>query len=362
MPGGAGGNWTFSVECAGGDVTLAVDGLLLLTVRAAGHTAGSSASPSVPLAPGSHLWELAFVPALGGPAEPALSVRVRWSHGGAQFEDIPAGAFTRLPSLGGLAALDPEGGGGIDATRAGRIIAAVRGQAGAVAALEARAGGVAEGARIPGLHAAWWRRSVWSWAPLPPAPPTDAALATHRYARIGRRGGRLCCCCGRVPATVDSLSLGAAVAWPLAPVFVARFSGYITVPHTGRWTLYRQTAGPGCTTRVTIDGVVVPDNAPEEGDGGRGGRGGPGGGGTDEVSCTLVLDAGTHALRVDLAQGEGERQLVVSWSGPGTQRCKIPGAALSQNTDESRLRSALYIDAIGVCWDAAPRWGCACAV
>ena len=338
-----GTEWLLHVECLGGAASLSVDGDTVVEARAAGRVPGSSVS-GTPLGPGSHLWELVFSP---GPGEAVRSVHVRWTRVGGETQEIPSDSFALLPAPSGLAALDPEGGGGVDARRSARVVASLTEQAAATAALAERGTGPAESA-LPGLRVAWWRPSRWPWAPRFEAlPPAGARLAPP--SGLARMAASTCL--RRVPPDVDSLSLtGVSLHWPDTAVYAA-FSGYLTVPRAGRWTFHRQTGAGRGGSRVSIDGMPVGDNEPEEGEAAAAGARPPAGadGAWGEESCTLSLDAGAHALRVELLlrPPARERRLLVEWSGPGTTRGPLPPGVLAQNTADGRLRNALYIHAIG---------------
>ena len=91
-----------------------------------------------------------------------------------------------------------------------------------------------------------------------------------------------------------------------------RFSGALTVPADGTYTLYTASDDG---SRLYLDEQLVVDN--------------DGTHATVEKKATLQLKAGDHPIRVTYFNGGGEVALRVSWQGPGLRKQEIPSAALS---------------------------------
>ena len=94
--------------------------------------------------------------------------------------------------------------------------------------------------------------------------------------------------------------------------FGFRWSGLIDAPKTGRYEFFTR-SDDGST--LSVDGKLVVDN-----DGTHAAR---------EKSGSVWLESGLHALRVDMFQGGGERELPVSWKPPADAKAVLPSDALS---------------------------------
>ena len=90
------------------------------------------------------------------------------------------------------------------------------------------------------------------------------------------------------------------------------FKGYISVPEDG---LYRFSVVSDDGSRLYIGDELVVDND---------GLHGPA-----EITGQIILEKGTHSIRVDFFQGSGGIDLAVAYQGPGIERQLIPAAILS---------------------------------
>jgi prepilin-type N-terminal cleavage/methylation domain-containing protein len=102
--------------------------------------------------------------------------------------------------------------------------------------------------------------------------------------------------------------------WPglaQADNFGSRFTGYVRIATAGAYTFYTDSDDG---SRLWIDGNLVVNND--------GSHGMP-----HEVSGSLVLTAGDHAIRVEHFEGTGGAGLIVSWAGPSIAKAIIPGTA-----------------------------------
>ena len=93
--------------------------------------------------------------------------------------------------------------------------------------------------------------------------------------------------------------------------YALRFTGYVTVPQDGDYTFFTNSDDG---SQLFLGDQLVVDN-----DGNHGGR---------ELSGTIGLQAGTHALTVTYYQDGGDDQLSVSYQGPGVAKQLIPGTSL----------------------------------
>lgn len=101
--------------------------------------------------------------------------------------------------------------------------------------------------------------------------------------------------------------------WPGAPLdtLSARWTGILTVPTTGTWTLYVD-SDDGC--RLWVDGVKVQDFWA---------------GRSAETATTLALSAGHHPVRLEYFESFSVARCRLSWSGPGVVKQAVPAWALS---------------------------------
>ena len=93
--------------------------------------------------------------------------------------------------------------------------------------------------------------------------------------------------------------------------FSSRHTGFINVPTAGSYTFFT-TSDDGST--LWVDGTQVVFN--------------DGSHGPDEMSGTVTLSPGYHALRVEYSQGGGGLTFVTRWSGPGIAKAVIPASVL----------------------------------
>lgn len=94
--------------------------------------------------------------------------------------------------------------------------------------------------------------------------------------------------------------------------FAVKYEGFITIPQTGSYTFYLKSDDG---SRLYIDNNLVVNN-----DGLHSA--------TDEISASVQLNAGTHAIRVAYFEATGDEALTVSYSGPGINKQIIPGIVL----------------------------------
>ncbi len=100
--------------------------------------------------------------------------------------------------------------------------------------------------------------------------------------------------------------------------FSLRFSGFITVPRTGKYTFFSN-SDDGSRIYVANKEVVNND-----------GNHGP-----IEKSGTITLPAGSHPLLVTYFDSGGGDALSIKWSGPGIKKQAIPAAQLSVGGGET---------------------------
>ncbi|UYZ63631.1 PA14 domain-containing protein [Hymenobacter weizhouensis] len=94
--------------------------------------------------------------------------------------------------------------------------------------------------------------------------------------------------------------------------YALRFTGYVTVPQDGTYTFYTD-SDDGSKLYIGSQLVVSNDGAH----------------GPQELSGSIGLQAGTHALTVTYFQAGGGQTLSVSYQGPGVSKQTIPASALS---------------------------------
>ena len=94
-------------------------------------------------------------------------------------------------------------------------------------------------------------------------------------------------------------------------VFAVNFTGYVDVPADGEYTFYTSSDDG---SNLYIDGIKVVNN-----DGLHSER---------EISGTVGLKAGKHAISVDFFQQSVDKVLQVSYAGPGVSKQVIPSSAL----------------------------------
>ena len=96
-----------------------------------------------------------------------------------------------------------------------------------------------------------------------------------------------------------------------ATAFAFNFTGYINVPSDGQYTFYTNSDDG---SNLYIDNVLVVNN--------------DGIHPSQEISGTIGLKAGKHAISVGFFQQLGGSGLTVSYSGPGVSKQTIPASAL----------------------------------
>jgi alpha-L-fucosidase len=99
---------------------------------------------------------------------------------------------------------------------------------------------------------------------------------------------------------------------PRKEYFGILFRGYISVPEDG---LYHFSVVSDDGSRLYIGDELVVDND---------GLHGPA-----EITGQIILEKGTHPIRVDFFQGSGGIDLAVSYQGPGIEKQLIPAAILT---------------------------------
>ncbi|MEO6135547.1 MAG: PA14 domain-containing protein [Ginsengibacter sp.] len=102
--------------------------------------------------------------------------------------------------------------------------------------------------------------------------------------------------------------------------FALNFNGFIEVPTDGQYTFYTNSDDGSL---LYIDGKMVVNNDGLHGE--------------SELSGTIGLKAGKHAISVGFFQGTGAGILKVSYSGPGIAKSIIPLSRLFRITEESLL-------------------------
>ena len=94
--------------------------------------------------------------------------------------------------------------------------------------------------------------------------------------------------------------------------FSARWTGQLTIPTTGTWTIYQSTED-GC--RLTLDALLRINNWVPQSE--------------KEVSWTGPLTAGRHDLLYEYFHKGGHAAAHLRWAGPGVAKQAVPAAALS---------------------------------
>ncbi len=90
------------------------------------------------------------------------------------------------------------------------------------------------------------------------------------------------------------------------------FTGFLELPAAGSWKIH---VASDDGTRLFVAGNQVIDNDGEHA--------------MQERSATLELPAGRHPVRLEYAQGKGDKGLAVFFEGPGTPRQVVPASAWS---------------------------------
>jgi parallel beta-helix repeat protein len=93
--------------------------------------------------------------------------------------------------------------------------------------------------------------------------------------------------------------------------FAINYTGYINVPADGQYTFYTLSDDG---SNLYIDGIQVVNN--------------DGPHGLQQISGTIGLQAGLHAISVGYFNQTGDKGLQVSYSGPGISQQQIPSSAL----------------------------------
>ena len=106
----------------------------------------------------------------------------------------------------------------------------------------------------------------------------------------------------------------------------AVYSGWLDVPASGVWTLFISSDDG---SRIKIGSTIVANN--------------DGLHGMTEVSGTIALAAGRHALRIEFFERTGGAGVIASWQGPGVAKEVIPASRLFHGG----ARSAADIDNSG---------------
>jgi hypothetical protein len=100
---------------------------------------------------------------------------------------------------------------------------------------------------------------------------------------------------------------------PLLPTddFTVRWTGQVTLPAGGSWTLYTTTDDG---VRLWVDDILLIDRWIDQS--------------PTEWSATIGLSAGPHAIRMEYYEAGGGAVASLEWEGPGVARAVIPMSAL----------------------------------
>jgi hypothetical protein len=93
----------------------------------------------------------------------------------------------------------------------------------------------------------------------------------------------------------------------------AVYTGWITVPTAGTWTFFTSSDDG---SRLFIGSSLLVNN--------------DGLHGMTELSGSIALAAGTHAIRIEFFERDGGAGLIASWQGPGVAKAVIPAGALTR--------------------------------
>lgn len=128
-----------------------------------------------------------------------------------------------------------------------------------------------------------------------------------------------------VVPNVDRANSSSAASYDGGPVnrWGARYSGYITIPTSGLWTLYTASDDG---SNLSIDGDEVVDN-----DGNHSWR---------TKSSTVSLDAGKYAFETLFYENGGSHGVIAYWQGPGVSKEVIPASAFTRDSDGAEAGGA----------------------
>lgn len=141
---------------------------------------------------------------------------------------------------------------------------------------------------------------------------------------------------GKLPTGVGSRALvekdGAALVYlrtaGLPQQYSARWTGFLTAPATGEFTLYTR-SNDG--VRLWVDDRLVIDHWDEHS--------------TAEDRATVRLEKGTRRrIRLEYFYAGGEATMQLAWSGPGVERTVVPLAAMRTFDGKPGLRGEYYAD------------------
>ena len=123
----------------------------------------------------------------------------------------------------------------------------------------------------------------------------------------------------------------------------AVYSGWLDVPASGVWTLFINSDDG---SRIKIGSTIVANN--------------DGLHGMTEVSGTIALAAGRHALRIEFFERTGGAGVIASWQGPGVAKEVIPasrlfhgGARSAADLDNSGSVNASDLSILLAAWGTA---------
>ena len=107
--------------------------------------------------------------------------------------------------------------------------------------------------------------------------------------------------------------------------FIGLFTGFITVPSSGKWTFFSESDDG---SKVYVDDFLVVNN--------------DGLHGMNEVSSSIDLGKGSHSIRVEFFNGDGPGGLVLRWSGPNVAKQVIPASVFTTGPTTGNNRCHLY--------------------
>ena len=107
--------------------------------------------------------------------------------------------------------------------------------------------------------------------------------------------------------------------------FIGLFTGFITVPSSGKWTLSSESDDG---SKVYVDDFLIVNNdGPHP---------------MKEVSSSIDLAKGSHSIRVEFFNGDGPGGLVLRWSGPNVAKQVVPASAFTTGPTTGSNQCHLY--------------------
>jgi hypothetical protein len=107
--------------------------------------------------------------------------------------------------------------------------------------------------------------------------------------------------------------------------FIALFTGYLSVPSSGKWTLSCESDDG---SKVYVDDILLIDN--------------DGLHGMQEKSGSVDLVRGSHSIRVEFFNGDHGSGLVLRWSGPNVAKQVIPSTAFTTASTTGNNQCNMY--------------------